>query len=100
MDFLQNANGMSFRDKITLKRDSKFQMNFTKTFSLLLELHYITLHYSTVKYSTLYHSSYLLARRHLVTERHREELDEVSNKRLTSMAYDVANGLAFLHEQK
>merc|ERR550517_1892491 len=43
--------------------------------------------------------TYLLARRHLVTERHREELDEVSNKRLTSMAYDVANGLAFLHEQ-
>ena len=44
--------------------------------------------------------TYLLARRHLVTERNREELDEVSNKRLTSMAYDVANGLAFLHEQK
>jgi len=36
----------------------------------------------------------------LAMEVEREERDEVSNKRLTSMAYDVANGLAFLHEQK
>ena len=36
------------------------------------------------------YSRYLLARRHLVNERNREELDEVSNKRLTSMAYDIA----------
>ena len=43
---------------------------------------------------------YLLARRHLVNERNREELDEVSNKRLTNMAYDIAAGLAFLAEQK
>ena len=43
---------------------------------------------------------YLLARRNLVAERNREELDEVSNRRLTSMASDVASGLAFLHEQK
>ena len=35
-----------------------------------------------------------------MAERNREELDEVSNKRLTSMASDVASGLAFLHEQK
>jgi len=44
--------------------------------------------------------TYLLARRHLVNERNREELDEVSNKRLTNMAYDIAAGLAFLAEQK
>ena len=65
---------------------------------------------------------YLLARRHLVAERNREELDEVSsmschvscdhvmschvscdqvsNRRLSSMAGDVASGLAFLHDQK
>ena len=43
---------------------------------------------------------YLLARRHLVNDRNREELDEVSNKRLTNMAYDIAAGLAFLAEQK
>ena len=35
-------------------------------------------------------SRYLLARRNLVAVRNREEMDEVSNKRLTSMAYDVA----------
>jgi len=44
--------------------------------------------------------TYLLARRHLVNERNREELDEVSNKRLTSMAYDIAKGLEYLAEQK
>ena len=49
---------------------------------------------------TLYLPSYLLARRHLVNERNREELDEVSNKRLTSMAYDIAKGLEYLAEQK
>ena len=43
---------------------------------------------------------YLLARRHLVTERNREEHDEVSNKRLTRMAADIATGLAYLHQQK
>ena len=43
---------------------------------------------------------YLLARRHLVNERNREELDEVSNKRLTSMAYDVVKGLEYLAELK
>ena len=35
-----------------------------------------------------------------MNERNREELDEVSNKRLTNMAYDIAAGLAFLAEQK
>merc|ERR1719158_678185 len=44
--------------------------------------------------------TYLLARRHLVNERNREELDEVSNKRLTNMAYDIAAGLSYLAEQK
>ena len=45
-------------------------------------------------------SRYLLARRNLVAVRNREEMDEVSNKRLTSMAHDIANGLAFLHQRK
>merc|ERR1719206_1043587 len=44
--------------------------------------------------------TYLLARRHLVNERNREELDEVSNRRLTSMATDVATGLEYLAELK
>ena len=39
-------------------------------------------------------------RRHLVNERNREELDEVSNRRLTSMALDVARGLSYLAELK
>ena len=43
---------------------------------------------------------YLLARRHLVNERNREEFDEVSNRRLTSMALDIASGLAYLSEKK
>ena len=46
------------------------------------------------------HFSYLLARRDLVLERNREEQDEVSNARLTSMAHDVASGLTFLHTRK
>jgi len=44
--------------------------------------------------------TYLLARRHLVNERNREDLDEVSNKRLTFMALDIAAGLSYLAEQK
>merc|ERR1719376_913025 len=44
--------------------------------------------------------TYLLARRHLVNERNREELDEVSNRRLTSMALDVSKGLSYLAELK
>ncbi len=39
-------------------------------------------------------------RRHLVNECNREELDEVSNHRLTSMALDVARGLAYLKDLK
>ena len=35
-----------------------------------------------------------------MTERNRDEFDEVSNKRLTSMAADVASGLAYLAELK
>ena len=49
---------------------------------------------------TIFLLSYLLARRHLVKERNREDLDEVSNKRLTCMAYDVAKGLEYLSELK
>ena len=41
-----------------------------------------------------------MSRRHLVNERNREDLDEVSNKRLTTMAYDVAKGLEYLAELK
>ena len=44
--------------------------------------------------------TYLLARRSLVKERNREDLDEVSNRRLTAMAYDVAKGLEYLSELK
>ena len=40
------------------------------------------------------------SRRHLVNERNREELDEVSNRRLTSMALDVSKGLSYLAELK
>ena len=43
---------------------------------------------------------YLLSRRHLVNERNREELDEVYNKRLTSMAYDISKAPEYLAEQK
>ena len=35
-----------------------------------------------------------------MNERNREDLDEVSNKRLTAMAYDVAKGLEYLAELK
>jgi serine/threonine protein kinase len=36
----------------------------------------------------------------LVNERNREEFDEVSNRRLTSMALDIASGLAYLSEKR
>ena len=42
----------------------------------------------------------LPCRRHLVNEHDREDLDEVSNRRLTSMALDVARGLSYLAELK
>ena len=44
--------------------------------------------------------TYLLARRHLVNERNCEESDEISSKRLTSMALDVARALSYLAELK
>ena len=49
--------------------------------------------------------TYLLARRHLVTGEDqgpatREESDEVSNRRLTSMAADIGTGLAYLSQNK
>ncbi|XP_042206983.1 receptor-type guanylate cyclase gcy-1-like isoform X2 [Homarus americanus] len=43
---------------------------------------------------------YLLARRNLVNEKNRNDDDEVSNKRLTSMALDIARGLAYLADLK
>ena len=44
--------------------------------------------------------TYLLARRHLVYENNREDSDEISSRRLTSIALDVARALAYLAEQK
>ena len=36
----------------------------------------------------------------MVNERNREEFDEVSNRRLTSMALDISRGLSYLAELK
>ena len=51
-------------------------------------------------YKILISPLFLFSRRHLVNERNREELDEVSNRRLTSMALDVSKGLSYLAELK
>ena len=55
---------------------------------------------SVLLYDHLYLKCTFYCRRHLVNERNREELDEVSNRRLTSMALDVARGLSYLAELK
>ncbi|XP_071449502.1 uncharacterized protein [Hetaerina americana] len=44
--------------------------------------------------------TFLLARRHLVNEKNAEESDEISSKKLTNMALDVARGLSYLAELK
>lgn len=44
--------------------------------------------------------TFLLARRHLVNERVGEESDEISSKKLTTMAIDVAKALSYLAELK
>lgn len=44
--------------------------------------------------------TYLLARRHLVKNKNVDESEEVSPKRLTNMALDVARGLSYLAEMK
>ncbi|XP_063228981.1 atrial natriuretic peptide receptor 2-like [Bacillus rossius redtenbacheri] len=44
--------------------------------------------------------TFLLARRHLVNEKMSEESDEISSKKLTSMALDVARALSYLAELK
>uniref|UniRef100_A0A1B6MU76 receptor protein-tyrosine kinase n=1 Tax=Graphocephala atropunctata TaxID=36148 RepID=A0A1B6MU76_9HEMI len=44
--------------------------------------------------------TFLLARRHLVNEKIGEEADEVSSKKLTTMALDVARALSYLAELK
>ncbi|XP_046995878.1 uncharacterized protein LOC124607652 [Schistocerca americana] len=44
--------------------------------------------------------TFLLARRHLVNDRLTEESDEVSSKKLTSMALDVARALSYLADLK
>lgn len=44
--------------------------------------------------------TYLLARRHLVNDRSYEDSDEISNKKLTNMAIDVARALSYLAQLK
>ncbi|KAK0157842.1 hypothetical protein PV328_011532 [Microctonus aethiopoides] len=44
--------------------------------------------------------TYLLARRHLVNDQHYEDSDEISNKKLTAMALDVARALSYLAQLK
>ncbi|XP_024935475.1 uncharacterized protein LOC107275141 isoform X2 [Cephus cinctus] len=44
--------------------------------------------------------TYLLARRHLVNDQNYEESDEISNKKLTAMAMDVARALSYLAQMK
>ncbi|XP_074115403.1 uncharacterized protein LOC141538040 isoform X1 [Cotesia typhae] len=44
--------------------------------------------------------TYLLARRHLVNDSHYEDTDEISNKKLTAMALDVARALSYLAQLK
>ncbi|XP_017753016.1 PREDICTED: uncharacterized protein LOC108545751 [Eufriesea mexicana] len=44
--------------------------------------------------------TYLLARRHLVNDRNYEDSDEISNKKLTAMALDVARALSYLAQMK
>ncbi|KAK2582228.1 hypothetical protein KPH14_004575 [Odynerus spinipes] len=44
--------------------------------------------------------TYLLARRHLVNDQNYEESEEISNKKLTAMALDVARALSYLAELK
>ncbi|XP_011630756.1 uncharacterized LOC105422894 isoform X1 [Pogonomyrmex barbatus] len=44
--------------------------------------------------------TYLLARRHLVNDRSYEDSDEISNKKLTAMALDVARALSYLAQLK
>ena len=61
----------------------------------------VLVHYlEKLLYLQTFHLRYLLARRHLVGEQNREEFDEVSNRRLTSMALDIASGLAYLSEKR
>ncbi|XP_076647965.1 uncharacterized protein LOC143356288 [Halictus rubicundus] len=44
--------------------------------------------------------TYLLARRHLVNDHSYEDSDEISNKKLTAMALDVARALSYLAQLK
>ena len=44
--------------------------------------------------------TYLLARRHLVYEKSREDSDEISSRRLTCIANDIAKALSYLAELK
>ncbi|XP_012143005.2 uncharacterized protein LOC100883782 isoform X1 [Megachile rotundata] len=44
--------------------------------------------------------TYLLARRHLVNDHNYEDSDEISNKKLTAMALDVARALSYLAQMK
>lgn len=44
--------------------------------------------------------TFLLARRHLVNDRLSEESDEISSKKLTQMALDIARALSYLADLK
>lgn len=44
--------------------------------------------------------TYLLGRRHLVNDQTYEDSDEISNKKLTAMALDVARALSYLAQSK
>nr|DAA64519.1 TPA_inf: venus kinase receptor [Apis florea] len=44
--------------------------------------------------------TYLLARRHLVNDNSYEDSDEISNRKLTAMALDVARALSYLAQSK
>lgn len=44
--------------------------------------------------------TFLLGRRHLVNSKHDEAAEDISSKKLTSMALDVARGLSYLAEMK
>lgn len=44
--------------------------------------------------------TYLLSRRHMAQEKDRFKNEEVSDRRLTNMAMDIARGLSYLAEKK
>lgn len=73
---------------------------------LLSVIHLLILLYNCVSWSLVKSfllgdlKTFLLARRHLVNEKVGEESEEVSSKKLTGMALDVARALSYLNELK